>query len=622
MLEEQLAQARTFTREELAMQTKVNAFHRGLAERNHQTVQQSLNEVLGSIDPLNYWLPYKELTKLLIGRCTPEELASFSDGEVKYLVDSSAMLGDKEAPLGLHTVQEIYTKLEELKGDRNSRTVDGLRSRPMESSLLRDILIPSDIDSRIKEFRTRQYEKHDKKAEGKGFWTAWETLSDLSGQGLEHIIASGVNSELTSQYLETFMGENLYTNVFQCGDKDLLAHLTKVFELYFRQRQKEGMNVAEMPDFIERRMQEYIAKQGDVRAWKGVKEFTMMHISNEFAERGFLGANWRRYDPNQRCLDWIFEFADAGDFEKVAYVNGVAGFCCRGFEGLTTKLFHDSVLEFTRKYVRDGQIDADLGRKILLITSSIRTNADLRTQLSQPFTHKAVMDATQKGIPFAVGLHTFLYKEKSGIDNPMVSLIMGIAAERNKTPYLDHEAKESREHAEARLEQAGCFDGFDYTADAEATYLKAVREGRYISPINECNTSVEDIQRLGEEARTRIQGLRTQRKGTDYLYVRDGQFFMLTGSEQPRIFVGNPRNFGSFASLLGYWANSMSQYNPKKESPERHVVMEFEDKERRDDTNIKIREGLYGLVRGDYQFHFRLPKADTMRDERVLWELV
>ena len=619
MLEEQLMQERIFGKEELEMQSKVRAFHKGLAERDFSTIQQSLNEALQSIEPLNYWLPYKDLVKLLIERCTPDELVSFSEDEVKYLVESSTMLGDKEAPLGLHTVQEVYTKLEELKADKNSKTVDVLKSKPMDAKSLRVILMPSDAKTRIREFRASQY---DQKADGKGFWTSWETMADISSVGLENIVASGIDSFFTCKYLETFMGENLYTNVFQCEmDRGLLAHLTRVFELYFRLRQHEGMPVEDMPNFIERKMYEYIEKQGDVGSWKGVKEFTMMHISNKFAEREFLNANWRRYDPNQRCLDWIFEFTDQGDFNKVAYIDDIASSCCNGFKYLTTELFHNSVLEFTRKYIREGQIDEKLGRRIFLIASSIRTDADLRTQLSQPFTHRAIMDATKKNVPFAVGLYALLYKEGSGIDNPMVSMMMEVVADRNKTPYLDREANEPREHAEARLEQAGCFDGFDYIADAKKTYLKAVREGRYISPVNECNTSLEDIKRLNKEARTKIKCLREQRRCTDYVYVKTDRFFIFDEGE-PRIFVGNPRDFGAFACLLGYQPDCMSQYNPKKDRPKRRIVIEFEDKKRKDATNREIQHNWYGLARGNYKFTFELTRADSMEYEKVLWKLI
>jgi len=619
MLEKQLTQEREFTKEELEMQAKVKEFQKALAERDYVAVHRSLNETLQAIEPLNFWLPYKDLTKLLIKRCIPCELSSLSEKEIKYLVEISNMLGDKEAPLGLQTVKEVYTELEELKADRTSGIAEGLRAKPLDAESLREILMPADIEKRIAEFRTRQY---DYKAEGKGFWTSWETISDISASGLENIVASGVNSELTSKYLETFMGENLYTNVFQCGDPKLLAHLTKVFELYFRLKQHEGMPVEDMPGFVERRMYEYIEKKGDVRAWRGVKEFTMMHISNEFKKSKFLGANWREYDTNQRCLDWIFEFADKGNLEKMAYINDVAGMCCRGFGELTSRIFEDSVLDFTRKYVREGKIDEELGRKIFLIASSVKTNSDVRTQLSQPFTHKAIMDATEKHIPFAVGLHLFLYKPERDVNDPMISLIMSITEEKNKTPYLDHEANESREHAEARLEKNGCFEGFEFMKDAEEAYSRAVRNGRYISPVNECNTSLENIAKLEEEARTKINELKQKRKATDYIFVRKNRFFMADDKKQAVAYVGNPRGFEAFGSLLGYWTSCRGHYNPEKDQPERHVVIEFEDKKRKKETNEKILADLFIYSGKGYKFPLRLTKADTQKEERILLELV
>ena len=85
--EEQATQERTFSLEEQKMQAEVEEFQKNLRARDYMKIQDSLDVILQSIEPLNFWLPYKDLAKLLIARCTPEELTSFSGAEVVYLIE-------------------------------------------------------------------------------------------------------------------------------------------------------------------------------------------------------------------------------------------------------------------------------------------------------------------------------------------------------------------------------------------------------------------------------------------------------------------------------------------------------------------------------------------------------
>ena len=60
---------------------------------------------------------------------------------------------------------------------------------------------------------------------------------------------------------------------------------------------------------------------------------------------------------------------------------------------------------------------------------------------------------------------------------------------------------------------------------------------------------------------------------------------------KPKIFIGNPKGLKPFVELLGYWSNSWSHFDEKKTTPNKKVIIEFQNEENMKTTkNIMFNE--------------------------------
>ncbi len=611
-----------FTEQEIEMQRLVGNFQQVLRNREFPQVKESLQVIRENLEPLNYWLPYKDLTDLLISKCSNKEIKLISPEEVDYLIELSKKLVDKDSEVGLQTIPEFYSKLETLKAERGMGRLGRLKTEVIKSEELEAIVMPSNADEKIREYRSRSDSRDE---EVKGIWSAWEELSSLAenSQTLENMARSGVTADLTGKYLDKFMKFNLFSNVFQCNmSLGMLDHITDVFKLHFRLKQTEGVSTAEMPAQLEQQLYDALDNQGRSCGWPGTREFAIMDVSTKLAKAKFLGAEWKSYEPDKQCLEWVIDFDKKGETAKAEYVSGIANGCGTDFGMMVYDLANRAILDFTKSYIRDGVIDSENGELLWIAQAYSRNDFDIG--LSQPSTYRAIIHASERGHKFAIDLVGLMDQRLTEEDAAMLGTMVDIHASSNETPYVDHIANEPREHLEHRtvchVEQT-CTE---YLTQAPDVFRRALEDGSYISPVNECNSSVSDMEKLEQVAEEEIRALREQREGTDYIYVTNDVFFVFNrNDDKPQVYVGNPNNFRTFASLIGYDPSIISNYNPDKQIPERQLVIEFEDQSRRDKALKEITEGSFTHQPKDYKFHFSLRGGgDPGKTEDISWELV
>lgn len=605
------------TRQETQMKELVNEYHGALDRRSFLKIKQSLENIKENIEPLNYWLPYKDLTSMLMTRFNVKEVREFSEDEVNYLKKLGDKLWDKDSDVGLGTVKKFYSSLEDLKAERQANNVSILEEKLMDERLLEQILFPKDYERKINEFRYRDGGNKG----SKGFWSSWDKLSEMavkSNGALDNILNSGINSEKAEKYVETFMGQVLYTNVFQCnmGDDEIKNHFTNAFRLYFALKEKEGMKKEDMPKRIEEKIQEYIDKNGDVGSWKGVKEFALMHVSREFAKEKFMGAKWKNYNSDRQCVKWFTDYAEKGNFEKAKYIEDIASSCGNfEFRNILGKKANSIVHSFTKKFVRNNRIDKKLGNRLNYINKLLgREIGNFELQLSQPFTYFAIMAAANKGHEFAKEIIEDLSDNEMGMfGDGMMSHLIQHKAEMESTPFLDYPAGENEYDIVKRLQKSGCFEEKNFVNKALEKFNKAIRKGNYFSIVNECNTTLEEIEALNEKARTEIKTKKEEIPEHDnydvVVYVTEPYMYVYPKDKEPAVFIGMPKDLGFLMHAVGM--PSIISSGGFKDEPEFYSrnLFKFEDEDRKENLDKRIMS--------DFMTHSLREKEYIVHDDRI-----
>ncbi|MBS3142329.1 hypothetical protein J4464_02990 [Candidatus Woesearchaeota archaeon] len=608
-----------FTPEEKHMQEIVKSFQTGLSARDFNTASAALDAIDEQMEPLGYWLPYKDLAKLIRERCTLDEMPLLSPDELLYLTQLSAKLGDMNSDVGLGTNAEAYHRFEDLRGKREGGRITTLATATLPCEVLDDLLLPPDLAEQIPGYKTRRDERHNAR---EGIWSAWEGAEKLSEGSLENLVASGLTSAKVETYLNTFMTLNLYSNLFQANmDNDMLAHLTGIFKLLYRMKVHEGIPAEQIPHLLSQHIEYYVEEKSHGRleydGGEGTRVFMMMHASNQLAEDNFLGLSWQRYDPTQQCMDWILDAGKLEDEEKAFYVSRIARDCTADFQNRAAALVHSTIIDFTRSFVRQGVIDEARGE--LLMIAQRYFNDDYRKEFIQPFTYKAIVTAAEKGHAFAQSLIQALTPDDDEFSDGLMGIMVDVIARSKAAPFSDHptETRGSVEYCARNLRDIALAGDYAHTAIEE--FMEALDQGQYVAPMNECNTSLEEMRVLSTELATTMLERRGHHTCTDYMYVRDNTAFLYLRDGSQQVIVGNPQHFGTFAALLGYWGNCVSQYDPGKEQPERHVIIEFDNEFLRSRARHNIGNDWFGMP-VDTVIPFSL-SSEKRCNEKCRWDL-
>ena len=199
-----------------------------------------------------------------------------------------------------------------------------------------------------------------------------------------------------------------------------------------------------------------------------------------------------------------------------------------------------------------------------------------------------------------------------------------IMAQTNAAPFSD-QPTESKGSVQYRVKNVlELARKGDYITSAPDEFAALLENGSYLSPINECNTSLDDIAKFTLEARSEMLARRNQHECTDYVFLRDNVFFMFLRGEEPKVYVGNPQSFNDFAPLLGYSTISRGLFDQEKVSPERHIVIEFQDSFSRERLikNIANDMSYFPQLRNaEGKFLFSLYPPSGAEHEKCLWDI-
>jgi hypothetical protein len=347
-----------------------------------------------------------------------------------------------------------------------------------------------------------------------------------------------------------------------------------------------------------------------------------MDVSSKLSQEKYLGINWKTFNKKEFMVNKILTLAEKGEIEESKHLYQESKYPMN-LDGFAEQLLAPAVLEFTKEFVRKNTINQKKLNKINYLYNLSDSEAELI--LSQPNTYLALEYAAKQNISSAKELINSLNRMPNEWEMDFGMAIVDIVAQSNQTPYTNKKINEDKNELSEKL--IDLYSGF--MDDISKKFKKSLKSGAYISPVNECNMSLEQLsatKKFGKEVVTKIYN----DTKTDFLFYLKNDIFYIQKpkTRTPEAYVGNPKNWSAFASFLDCWSNCHSFFDPAQ-TKENYVVTIFMDNDHdlaknttemidRFIKELYVQRSLFDTTNGDIPL--KLHKSDNTQDNRYLFK--